>query len=117
VAAGLFHGFDLDDFAVAVIVLAMGLENTVFQIEGGSGLGLTYVTGALVKAGQLIAVALSGGARLGWVPNHLLWAALVAGSVAGALAYVWINLASIWFAAVAALVLSALTGVTVRSAH
>jgi len=117
VAAGLFHGFDLDDFAVAVIVLAMGLENTVFQIEGGSGLGLTYVTGALVKAGQLIAVALSGGARLGWVPNLLLWAALVAGSVAGALAYVWINLASIWFAAAAALVLSALTGVAVRSAH
>jgi len=57
------------------------------------------------------------GARLGWVPNLLLWAALVAGSVAGALAYVWINLASIWFAAVAALVLSALTGITVRSAH
>jgi uncharacterized membrane protein YoaK (UPF0700 family) len=43
-----------------VIVLAMGLENAVFQIEGGAGLGLTYVTGALVKVGQLAALALRG---------------------------------------------------------
>jgi uncharacterized membrane protein YoaK (UPF0700 family) len=80
----------------------MGLENAVFQIEGGGGLGLTYVTGALVKVGQLIAAAMTGGARLAWVPNLLLWAALVAGSVGGALAYQWINLAAIWFAAGAA---------------
>ena len=66
--------------AIAVIVLAMGLENAVFQIEGGGGLGLTYVTGALVKVGQLFAAALTGGARFGWLPNLLLWAALVAGS-------------------------------------
>jgi uncharacterized membrane protein YoaK (UPF0700 family) len=116
-AAGLFHVFDLDGFAIAAIVLAMGLENTVFQIDGGSGLGLTYITGALVKAGQLIAAALTGGARFGWVSNLLLWAALVIGSVGGALAYAWIHLASIWFAAVAALVLSALRAVTARSAH
>ena len=70
----------------------MGLENAVFQIEGGGGLGLTYVTGALVKVGQLIAAAMTGGARFAWVPNLLLWAALVAGSVGGALAYQWINL-------------------------
>jgi len=51
--------------AIGGIVLAMGLENAVFQIDGGAGLGLTYVTGALVKAGQLIAAALSGLARAG----------------------------------------------------
>jgi uncharacterized membrane protein YoaK (UPF0700 family) len=117
VAAGLFHGFDRDDFAIATIVLAMGLENTVFQIEGGSGLGLTYITGALVKAGQLIAAALTGGARFGWVPNLLLWAALVLGSVAGALTYAWIHLASIWVAAVTALGLTALTGIAAARAH
>ena len=117
VAGGLFHGFDLDDFAIAAIVLAMGLENAVFQIEGGSGLGLTYVTGALVKVGQFIAAALTGGARFAWVPNLLLWAALVVGSIAGALAYVWINLAAIWFAAVAALALSVLLGVAALRAH
>src|SRR5690242_10174008 len=50
------------------------------------GLGLTYVTGGLVKVGQLIAAALTGGARFGWLPNLLSWAALVAGGVLGALA-------------------------------
>jgi uncharacterized membrane protein YoaK (UPF0700 family) len=100
--------------AVAGIVLAMGLENAVFQIDGGAGLGLTYVTGALVKAGQLIAAALSGGARWGWMPNLLLWAALVTGSLGGALAYHWLNLAAIWFAAAAAFVISAVLALTAR---
>jgi uncharacterized membrane protein YoaK (UPF0700 family) len=100
--------------AVAGIVLAMGLENAVFQIDGGAGLGLTYVTGALVKAGQLIAAALSGGGRWGWVPNMLLWAALVTGSLCGALAYHWLNLAAIWFAAAAAFALSAVLALTAR---
>jgi uncharacterized membrane protein YoaK (UPF0700 family) len=101
--------------AVAAIVLAMGLENAVFQIDGGAGLGLTYVTGALVKAGQLIAAALSGGARWGWAPNLLLWAALVMGSLCGALAYHRLQLAAIWFAAGAAFALSAVLALTARS--
>ena len=95
-------------FLFAAIVLAMGLENAVFQLAGGAGLGLTYVTGALVKAGQLIAAALTGGAGWAWLPNLMLWAALVAGALAGAIAYHWINLAAIWFAAGTAFILSAL---------
>jgi uncharacterized membrane protein YoaK (UPF0700 family) len=109
VAAGLCYVLGLSNFAVAAIVVAMGLENAVFQIRGGAGLGLTYVTGALVKVGQLLAAALTGGARWGWVPNLLLWAALVTGSSCGGLAYYWINLAAIWFAAGAALALSGIT--------
>ena len=104
--AGLCHAFDLPDLAVAAIVLAMGMENAVFQIDGGSGLGLTYVTGALVKVGQLLAASLTGGKRFGWVPNLSLWAALVAGAVGGALVYHWIGLAAIWLAAAVALALS-----------
>jgi uncharacterized membrane protein YoaK (UPF0700 family) len=103
--AGLCHAFELADFAVAAIVLAMGMENAVFQIDGGSGLGLTYVTGALVKVGQLLAASLTGGKKFGWLPNLLLWAALVAGAVGGALVYGRIGLAAIWFAAAAALAL------------
>jgi uncharacterized membrane protein YoaK (UPF0700 family) len=107
-AAALCYAIDLSNAAIAAMVLAMGLENAVFQIRGGAGLGLTYVTGALVKIGQLAAMALTGGPRWGWVPNLLLWAALVAGSFCGALAYGRINLAAIWFAAGAALALSAM---------
>src|SRR5580700_8679196 len=110
--AALCYTFGFSNAAVAAIVLAMGLENAVFQIDGGAGLGLTYMTGALVKVGQLAAQALTGGGRWSWVPNLLLWAALVAGSACGALAYHWINLAAIWFAAGAALALSAIVAVT-----
>jgi uncharacterized membrane protein YoaK (UPF0700 family) len=113
-AAALCYSFGLPNFAIAAIVLAMGLENAVFQIDGGAGLGLTYVTGALVKVGQLIAEALTSGARWGWAPNLLLWAALVAGSLCGALAYHWINLAAIWFAAGSALALSAIVAATIH---
>jgi uncharacterized membrane protein YoaK (UPF0700 family) len=112
--AALCYAFGRSNAAVAAIVLAMGLENAVFQIDGGAGLGLTYMTGALVKVGQLAAQALTGGGRWSWVPNLLLWAALVAGSACGALAYHWINLAAIWFAAGAALALSAIVAVTIH---
>ncbi len=113
-AAALCYAFDLPNVAIAAVVLAMGMENAVFQIDGGAGLGLTYVTGALVKVGQLAAEALTGGARWGWASNLLLWAALVAGSLCGALAYHWINLAAIWFAAAAALALSAIVAATIH---
>jgi uncharacterized membrane protein YoaK (UPF0700 family) len=113
-AAALAYAFDRSDAAIAAIVLAMGMENAVFQIHGGAGLGLTYVTGALVKVGQLAANALTGGARWDWAPNLLLWAALVAGSLCGALAYHWIDLAAIWFAAAAALALSAIVAATIH---
>jgi uncharacterized membrane protein YoaK (UPF0700 family) len=106
-AAALCYTFGRSNAAVAAIALAMGMENAVFQINGG-GLGLTYVTGTLVKLGQLVAKALSGGARWDWAPNLLLWVSLVTGSVCGALAYHWINLAAIWFASVGALVMSAI---------
>jgi uncharacterized membrane protein YoaK (UPF0700 family) len=111
-AAALCYALGLSNVAIAAIVLAMGMENAVFQIGGGAGLGLTYVTGALVKVGQLLAAALTGGPRWDWVPNLLLWAALVTGSLCGALAYYWINLAAIWFAAAAALTLSAVLAAT-----
>jgi len=97
--------------AMFVIGAAAG---SLIVLGRGAGLGLTYVTGALVKVGQLAAEALTGGARWGWAPNLLLWAALVAGSLCGALAYYWINLAAIWFAAAAALALSAIVAATIH---
>jgi uncharacterized membrane protein YoaK (UPF0700 family) len=113
--AALCYAFGVSNVAVAAMVLAMGLENAVFQIDGGAGLGLTYITGALVKVGQLVAAALTGGERWAWLPNLLLWAALVAGAVCGASAYHWINLAAVWFAAALALILSGIVAATARS--
>jgi uncharacterized membrane protein YoaK (UPF0700 family) len=100
---------------IAAIVLAMGLENAVFQVDGGApGIGLTYMTGTLVRVGQLLAAAMVGGARWAWVPNLLLWAALVVGAAVGTLTYAHINLAAVWFAAGAALIVCIIVGLAAR---
>lgn len=116
-AAALCYPLGWPEFAIAGLVLAMGLENAVFQVGGGAGLGLTYVTGALVKVGQTLAQALDGGPRWAWLPNLLLWLALVFGAVAGAVAYNRINLDAIWIAAAAALFMSGIFAVRARTSH
>jgi uncharacterized membrane protein YoaK (UPF0700 family) len=113
-AAAMFYTLGVPLVAVAAMVLAMGLENAVFQAEGGAGLGLTYMTGALVKVGQLAAAALTGGRRWSWLPHLLLWAAMVAGAVCGAYAYRWINLSAISFAAAVALTLAIIVFATAK---
>lgn len=115
--AGLAYAFGGAQLAVIAMVLAMGAENAVFQVDGGPGIGLTYMTGALVKVGQLAAAALTGGPRWAWLPNLLLWAALVAGAAIGAFTYAQINLAAVWFAAGAALLLAALAAASVSRTH
>jgi uncharacterized membrane protein YoaK (UPF0700 family) len=70
--------------ALACMALAMGAENAIFETEGEVQIGLTYMTGTLVKLGQRLATALSGGDRWGWAPFAMLWAGLATGAVAGA---------------------------------
>jgi len=98
VAAALISaGFD--SAGVAAMVLAMGAENAVFQRNGDVGVGLTYMTGALVKAGQRIAAALTGGDRWAWGPYALLWAGLSLGGALGATAYLRVGVLALWAAA------------------
>jgi uncharacterized membrane protein YoaK (UPF0700 family) len=105
-AAGLITaGFDVA--GVAAMVLAMGAENAVFQRNGDVGVGLTYMTGALVKAGQRIAAALSGGDRWAWGPYVLLWAGLTLGGALGAAAYLRLGVLALWAAAGVVAVLAA----------
>ena len=105
-AAGLISaGFDAA--GVAAMVLAMGAENAVFQRNGDVGLGLTYMTGALVKAGQRIAAALTGGDRWAWGPYALLWAGLSLGGALGAASYLRFGIAALWAAAGVVAVLAA----------
>ncbi len=92
--------------AAAVMAMAMGAENAVFQRDGEVSIGVTYMTGTLVKLGQRLATALSGGERLAWVPYALLWAGLVVGAAAGALAHRLVGLGGLWLAAGAALLLA-----------
>ena len=59
--AALAVSMGLTPLAVGLMVLAMGIENAVFLRDGEVGVGLTYMTGALVKLGQALAGALRGG--------------------------------------------------------
>ena len=96
-AALIMAGFD--GAGVAAMVLAMGAENSVFHRNGDVGVGLTYMTGALVKAGHRIAAAVSGGDRWAWGPYMLLWAGLTMGGALGALAYLRLGVLALWGAA------------------
>lgn len=87
--------------AAGCAVLAMGAENAVFERDGEVSIGLTYMTGTLVKAGQGLARALTGGPRWTWLPHALLWAGFMAGAVAGAALFPVLGLPGLWVAAAA----------------
>lgn len=92
--------------ATALMAMAMGAENAVFQREGEVSVGLTYMTGTLVKCGQRVAAALRGGDRGGWIPHLMLWLALASGAVLGALAWRLSVAMAPWVAVAAALMLT-----------
>jgi uncharacterized membrane protein YoaK (UPF0700 family) len=94
---------------LALTAAAMGAENGVFA-DGGDALGLTYMTGALVKIGQRLADAVAGGPPFGWLPYALLWSGLIAGGVVGALSQVWAGLHALWPAAACALLVTPFVG-------
>ena len=93
--AGLLTaGFDTA--GVTCVAMAMGAENAVFQRNGDVAVGLTYMTGTLVRAGQRIAGALAGGEPNDWPRFVLLWAGLTAGGALGALTFLTIGASSLW---------------------
>ncbi len=101
-AAAAFGMAGSTEGASVAMVLAMGAENAVFERDG-EVVGLTYMTGTLVKLGQRLTTALLGGDRFAWAPYLLLWLGLVSGAVTGALVYPHLGLGALWPAAAAAL--------------
>ena len=93
--------------APLLMAFAMGSANAVFQREGEVSVGVTYMTGTLVKFGQHLAAALAGGPRFAWASYLLLWLGLVAGAVAGSAAFPVLGLGALWIAVAAAAVLLA----------
>ena len=96
--------------AVLAVALAMGAVNTVLADDGEVKVGLTYMTGNLVKLGLAIAAALRGERATRW-PQHLaLWAGLLAGAALGALAFAALGAAALWPAAAAMAALAVVAG-------
>jgi Predicted membrane protein len=81
-----------------LMALAMGSENAVFQKNGEVTIGLTYMTGTLVKMAQHLTAALFGGPRTAWLRYFALWGLLSLGAITGAASYGWIGLGSLWIA-------------------
>ncbi|WP_297511439.1 YoaK family protein [uncultured Caulobacter sp.] len=92
-----------DTAGVTAVALAMGAENAVFQRGGDVAVGLTYMTGALVKAGQRIAGALAGGQPADWGRYVLLWIGLACGGALGALGYLRMGALALWPAVIVVL--------------
>lgn len=89
--------------ATIAMAMAMGAENAVFEREGEVHIGLTYMTGTLVKLGQHLTGALLGGPALAWLSYLLLWLGLAGGAVTGALVFPHLGLSALWLACAAAL--------------
>ncbi|MBG6118616.1 MULTISPECIES: YoaK family protein [unclassified Sphingobium] len=86
------------DGLTLLMAAAMGAVNNMFQRDGEVSIGVTYMTGALVKLGQALAGAVTGGPAFGWLPHLLLWLGLVAGAVAGAVLFGRMDLGALWVA-------------------
>ncbi|MES2444410.1 MAG: YoaK family protein [Pseudomonadota bacterium] len=93
--------------ALLLLAVAMGAENGVFHRDGEVTIGVTYLTGSLVRMGQRLAGALMGDAdRWAWVPYLLLWAGFVAGVVLGVGAHLRWGWTALWLATAAAAALT-----------
>lgn len=108
--AALAGQYDIAVIGTVAMALAMGVENAVFQKNGVPDIGLTYVTGALVKVGHRLASALRGGDRWAFLPVLLLWASLCFGALLGAVTYGAVGLQGLWLACI----LTATLAVTAR---
>jgi uncharacterized membrane protein YoaK (UPF0700 family) len=115
--AAVLNALGVDNGAVALMAVAMGAENAVFERDGEVHIGLTYMTGTLVKLGQRLADAATGGALLAWMPYLLLWLGLVGGAVAGAATYPHFGLGGLWIAAGFALAMAVAAILTTDGDH
>lgn len=96
---------------LATLVMAMGAINNTFQRDGEVAIGLTYMTGALVKLGQGLAGWLAGRKDMGWLSWAALWGGLLSGAVLGAMAQDRMPMACLWIAGCWAI---AMVGVAMR---
>jgi uncharacterized membrane protein YoaK (UPF0700 family) len=108
------HALRMDQAALLLAATAMGAENGTFQRDGEVSIGLTYMTGTLVRCAQRLALALIGGERWAWLPYLLLWLGFFVGVFAGTHFYARIGLDALWVATAAAALLTLVVGAIAR---
>ncbi|NBC37948.1 DUF1275 domain-containing protein [Novosphingobium sp. FSY-8] len=85
--------------AQGAMVLAMGAMNATFLRDGRVGVGVTYMTGALVRIGLGLAQRLRGERDPGAGAALRLWAGLAVGGITGAACWMWLGMVTLWLAA------------------
>jgi uncharacterized membrane protein YoaK (UPF0700 family) len=90
-----------------LLAMAMGAMNGVFERNGEVSVGLTYMTGNLVKLGQGLAHwMMREGDIEGWSRHALLWSGFLAGGLIGVGLYWRIALATLYVGGSVALVIA-----------
>lgn len=92
--------------SLAVLAVAMGALNNSFQRDGQVAVGLTYMTGALVRMGQGLAARALGRDGNGWHHWLALWLALACGAALGAIAHIHLAQNAFWLGSIYAGVLA-----------
>ena len=105
VCAALARFVELREISLGLLVVAMGALNTALSANRESPVGLTYMTGALVRTGQLLADRIAGNRKANPLPFALLWLSLLAGALGGAVVGLYWGAASLWVACAFALAL------------
>jgi uncharacterized membrane protein YoaK (UPF0700 family) len=77
----------------------------VFAENGEVKVGLTYMTGALVRIGKRLAAAILGGDRFGWVAPATLFFGMVIGATLGGVSQLAFGPRALWLAVAAMLAL------------
>lgn len=98
-AGGIARTWGSERALILALVLAMGAINNTFQRGGEVTVGLTYMTGALVRLGQGFALWLAGKSEPGWTAWGALWAGLLCGAVLGAFLQRHLPYGCLWIAA------------------
>ena len=96
VGAATARALGWQEVSLGCLVLAMGALNTTLSGNRRNPVGLTYMTGALVRVGQAIGDRIGGIRPGGWSPFVLLWLALVAGALLGGLVAMQLPSVSLW---------------------
>lgn len=94
--------------ALCLLAAAMGASNIVLEADGEVRIGVTYMTGALVRIGQSLGRSIAGHPNSEWRRWLPLWLALVAGAFGGAAALDRLGHAALWLAAGLAAILAGL---------
>lgn len=102
-AALIAHPGDL--FPALLLAMAMGAVNTLFERDGEVAVGLTYMTGTLVRLGQNLARWIDRDPDTAvddWMRHLMLWVGFLGGGLTGVGLYWRIDLHALWLAVITA---------------